>query len=77
MLIASLAAQRQQARSYDAHARAAVTAGRVNSPVLFTSGQLDSRRWEWCIRDSFLARFVALTLDPIAVAFEKMLNRAW
>src|SRR5580692_9568835 len=77
VLIADIATQRQQARAHDAHARAAVTSGRVDSPVLSTGGQLDARRRERCIRDCFLARFVALTLDPIAMALEKMLNGSW
>ena len=77
VLVADIATQRQQARAYDAHARTAVTSGRVNSPAFSTGGQLDPRRRKWCIRDCFLARFVALTLNPIAMALEKMLNRAW
>ena len=77
VLIADIATQRQQARAHGAHARTTVTSGRVDSPAFSTGGQLDPRRREWCIRDCFLARFVALTLDPIAMALEKMLNRAW
>jgi hypothetical protein len=77
VLITDVTTQRQQPGTHDAHARTTVTSGRVNSPVLSTGGQLDPRRREWGIRDCFLARFVALTLDPIAMALEKMFNRAW
>ena len=77
MLVAGIATEGQEARSHHDYARASVTAGRVNSPILSAGRELDPRRRKRGVRDGFLTRFVTFALDPIAVALEEMFNGAW
>jgi len=76
MLVAHIPAQCKQAGAGGRHARTALTSGKKDAPALSTGGELDPRGREWGIGDSFLPRFVALTLDPIAMTLEKMLDSA-
>jgi len=76
MLIARIPAQRQQAGAGRSEAWTALASGKIDAPIFSTGAELDPRWREWGIRDSFLPRFVALTLDPIAMTLEKMLDSA-
>ncbi len=76
MPVARIPAQRKQAGTRCIHARTALASRKKDEPILSTGSELDPRWREWGIRDSFLPRFVALTLDPIAMTLQKMLDSA-
>ena len=76
MLVAHIAAQREQAGTYGSDARPTLTPGKIHSPAFTGRRELDPRRWKGCIGDGFLPSFVTFALDPIAMALKKMLNGA-